>query len=213
MTSPAVGVTHERFYRSVRAIVWGLSRVLFRIEVRGTEHLPAQRQVIYAATHRSALDTPFLGGAVKDPVRFLAKDSIFKSRIGNWCFPRLGAIPVERATGGPRALRLCLEALAQGDSIAIFPEGTRKNGPTVEALHDGCAYLALKAGVPIVPIGIGGSERLISRGRRFPWFVKVVVVVGPLIEPPSGNARTSAPALTRDLQIALQALFDEAQGE
>lgn len=202
-----------RVYRVVRAIVSVLGRLLFRVELIGAHHVPEQRPVIYAATHRSVLDTPFMGSLVRDPARFVAKDAIFRSRIGNWVFRKLGAIPVRRNIGGLSALRSSLAALRAGDSLVIFPEGTRKFGPEIRELQDGCAYLAIKTGTPIVPVGIGGSENVLPRGAKLPRFAKVHVVVGPPIFPPSGNPREAAVHLTEELRKSLQHAYDAAQGK
>ncbi len=202
-----------RVYRGVRVIVNAVTRVLFRVELSGAENVPTQRPVIYAATHRSVLDTPFMGSLVRDPARFVAKDALFRSRFGNWIFRKLGAIPVRREIGGLSALRSSLTALNAGESLVIFPEGTRKFGPTIAELQDGCAYLAVKTGTPIVPVGIGGSENVLPRGAKLPRFTKVHVVVGPPIIPPTGNPRETALTVTEELRVALQCAYDDAQGK
>ncbi|HMC05263.1 MAG TPA: hypothetical protein VKJ83_07305, partial [Actinomycetota bacterium] len=88
--------------------------------------------------------------------------------------------------------------------------------PVVEDLHHGVAFVAARMGVPIVPIGIGGSERILGRGRRFPRLSKVVVIVGEPIRPPArapgaSVRRGDVAALTGQLQEAVQHLFDEAE--
>ena len=67
----------------------------------------------------------------------------------------------------------------------MFPEGTRRSGPVVEDLHNGVAFLAARLGVPIVPIGIGGSETILARDRKVPKLNRVVVIVGEPIHPPA----------------------------
>jgi 1-acyl-sn-glycerol-3-phosphate acyltransferase len=86
----------------------------------------------------------------------------------------------------------------------------------VEDLHDGVAFLAARLGVPIVPIGIGGSETILARDRRIPRFNRVVVVVGEPLQPPArvpgaSLRRSDVAALTKELQAAVQRLFDEAE--
>src|SRR5918912_1607952 len=67
----------------------------------------------------------------------------------------------------------------------VSPGAPRRSGPVVEDLHDGVAYLAARLGVPIVPVGIGGSEEILARGRKVPKLGRVVLVVGDPLEPPS----------------------------
>jgi 1-acyl-sn-glycerol-3-phosphate acyltransferase len=99
----------------------------------------------------------------------------------------------------------------------MFPEGTRRSGPLVESLFDGAAYVATRAGVPIVPVGIGGSEDAMPRGARLIRPVRVTMVVGrPLYPEPVGTGRASRRAvrlLTDRLAKELQALYDEAQAK
>jgi len=104
--------------------------------------------------------------------------------------------------------------LAAGEPLVLFPEGERKSGPEVQPLYDGAAYLALKANVPIVPIGIGGSERVMPKGSRMIYPRKVHVIIGPPIEvPPTGRGRAAREAVTKataELHAELQELLDRA---
>ena len=98
----------------------------------------------------------------------------------------------------------------------MFPEGTRQSGPVVEELFDGPAYVALHTGVPIVPVGIGGSERAMPKGAKFIRPVRVRLVVGPPIEPPPVPAggrvsRRAVRELSEQLRKEIQRLFDEAE--
>jgi 1-acyl-sn-glycerol-3-phosphate acyltransferase len=99
----------------------------------------------------------------------------------------------------------------------LFPEGERKSGDVVQPLFDGAAYVALKAGVPIVPVGIAGSEAVMPKGARFIHPAKVRVVIGPPIRPPVPVAGARVPRaavrdLTAELHETLQRLYDEAAG-
>jgi 1-acyl-sn-glycerol-3-phosphate acyltransferase len=97
----------------------------------------------------------------------------------------------------------------------LFPEGERKSGPTVQPLFDGATYIAMKAGVPIIPVGIGGSERAMPKGAKFIWPRKVHVVVGaPIPVPFSENGRVTREArqaMSGQLHAELQRLFEQAE--
>jgi len=100
--------------------------------------------------------------------------------------------------------------------LVLFPEGERKVGPIVQPLFDGATYIAVKAGVPIIPVGIGGSERAMPKGAKFIRPRKLHVVVGKPIQAASIAAspkdqRDAARQLTADLHAELQRLFDIAQ--
>lgn len=201
------------FYRFARAVVLSLCKVLFRVRVSGREHVPPSGAYIVAPTHRSILDVPFTAFITRRTIRFLAKDELFSTGIGRRLFTALGAIRVERGTADRSALRALEEALLDGSPVAVFPEGTRVSGLRVASLFDGAAYLAVKLQVPIVPVGIGGSEGILPKGKRFPRIRRVAVVVGRPIEPPEPTTRArraAAAKLTDELAAELQRVFSEA---
>ena len=94
----------------------------------------------------------------------MGKDSLWKRQPAAWILSALGGFPVSRGTADREALQRCIAVLEAGEPLVLFPEGERKSGPTVQPLFDGAAYVALKAGVPIVPVGIGGSEEVMPEG-------------------------------------------------
>jgi len=99
--------------------------------------------------------------------------------------------------------------------LCVFPEGTRQNGPKIQPLQPGAAYLALRSGTPIVPIAMAGSEEILRDHKwPIPHFGRVVIVVGEPIVPEvrtSGVvARDKVDALTATLFDTLQRLYDEA---
>ena len=108
-----------------------------------------------------------------------------------------------------------VSVLEAGEPLVLFPEGTRQSGPHVMPLFDGAAYVAVKAGVPIIPVGIGGSEGVMPKGSRMIYPRKCVVVVGdPIVAEKDDEGRVPRSAvkdLTQRLSDDLQRLFDEAQ--
>lgn len=204
------------FYRFCRAIVMGLSRVWFRLTWEGKEHMPTSGPYVLAPVHRSNID--ILVGAVvtKRRVRYMGKDSLWKKQPFRWLLSALGGFPVTRGTADREALLRCIDVLKGGEPLVLYPEGERKTGPIVQPLFDGAVYVATKAGVPIVPVGIGGTERVMRKGSKFIHPSKVHVIVGPPIMPPTaeGGARVPRDAMKRvseQLHDELQRLFDLAQ--
>lgn len=201
-------------YRIARTLVLGLCRVVFRVRVSGTENVPKSGAYIVAPTHRSNLDTPFAAFVTTRRIRFMAKKELFKHPFGAKVFTALGGVPVERGSPNARAaLKATQSALMDGEPVAVFPEGTRRHGREVTDLFDGTAYLAVKLGIPIVPVGIGGSEEILASGKKLPRLRRVAVVVGrPIYPPPDAKTRKRSDlvAVTAELQVELQRLFDEA---
>ena len=202
------------FYAVVRLLLLGFARAWFRLSARGKEHVPAEGAFIFAPVHRSNLDFLLLLLLTKRRIRYLAKDSLF---TGVWdkIFTALGAIPVARGTADRDALSTCITVARAGDPLVIFPEGTRQFGPEVQELFDGAAFVQSRTGVPIVPVGIGGSEAAMPKGAKFIKPHKVCLVVGPPLVAPdvegSKARRTAIRARTTELHAVVQDLFDQAQ--
>jgi len=214
---PMAGWQHV-LYRFVRAAVGGFCRLFWRVRVRGLEHIPAEGAFILSPVHRSNVDTPLVSLMARRTVRFMGKDTMWKFGLSDWFFTSMGGFPVRRGTPDRDALRSCERLLADGQALVIFPEGTRRSGPVVDELFEGPAYLAGKLQVPIVPVGIGGSEGAMPKGRKGIRPVKISIVVGEPIAPPtpteSGRVgRQGVRVLTGQLQQRLQELFDEAQAD
>jgi 1-acyl-sn-glycerol-3-phosphate acyltransferase len=203
------------FYRAVRALVVGFSRLFWRISVEGLEHVPSEGAFVVAPVHRSNIDTLVVAAVTTRRMRFMGKDSLWKIGPIGKVLSALGGFPVHRGTADREALRRCIEVVNGGEPLVIFPEGTRQSGPHVQPLFEGAAYVAARTGVPIVPVGIGGSEAAMPKGSKLIRPVKVAVVVGEPLQPPtpgpSGRApRSAVHDLTEQLSARLQELFDRA---
>ena len=162
------------------------------------------------------MDTPYAAATTRRRLRFMGKDSLWKTKPAGWLLSALGGFPVSRGIADREALQRCLEVLAAASRWSSSPRASARAGRSCEPLFEGAAYLAAKAGVPIVPVGIGGSERAMPKGARFIRPTKVVVVVGCAAAGrgrarcPGASARhpTSSPT---QLHEELQRLFDTAQ--
>lgn len=208
----------ERLYWAiVRGVAVGFCRLVWRPKVLHRERLPTTGAYVLAPSHRSILDAPFLATVTRRRIRYMAKAELWKYRWSSrFCFAN-GGIPVDRGVPDRAALRSAIEAVGDGEPLAVFPEGTRRTGPRIEDLFDGVAYVAARGRVPIVPVGIGGSEEILAKGRKIPKLRRVVVVVGEPIYPPELSERGRSvrrgdvAELTGRLRERLQALFDEAE--
>jgi 1-acyl-sn-glycerol-3-phosphate acyltransferase len=201
------------FYRVLRGLGIVLGRTIFRLRAEGLEHVPAEGPFILAPVHRSNLDFMLVLVCCKRRMRYLAKDSIFKPGIGQ-VFKALGAIPVARGTADRAALRACIDVIEAGEPLVMFPEGTRQSGPEVHEVFDGPAYVQSRTGVPIVPVGVGGSAAAMPVGSKLIRPHRISVVVGAALPAPEGKKSIRRGAI-RDqsalLKTRVQALFDQAQ--
>jgi 1-acyl-sn-glycerol-3-phosphate acyltransferase len=214
---PTPATRYQRaFYAVCRTAVELFCRAFWRVTVVGKEHVPAMGPFILSPVHRSNVDTPLAAVVTHRRLRYMGKDAMWKYKWSAWFFTSAGGFPVRRGTADREALRTCMEVIAGGEPLVMFPEGTRQSGPDIEELFDGPAYVACRTGAPIVPVGIGGSEAAMPRGKRFLRPVKVVLVVGEPIHPPAPSeggrvSRRAVRELSDQLKVELQKLFDDAQ--
>jgi 1-acyl-sn-glycerol-3-phosphate acyltransferase len=205
-------------YAIVRGAIFVVAKLFGRVRVEGAEKLPATGAFVLAPVHRSNIDFALTSILTTRPMRYMGKDSIWKSKALGRFVSMLGAFPVHRGSADRESLRACTEIIEGGSPLVMFPEGTRKSGPVVEDLFDGTAYVASKTDVPIYPLGIGGSEQMMPKGAKFLHRSQLVLVVGDPIPPPERNEKGRIPRhavkeLTDRLQVEVQRLFDEAQAK
>jgi len=203
-------------YRVARAAIRAVAKLYFRATYEGIENLPSSGAFILAPVHHSNIDFALMSVLTKRRMRYMGKDALWTVGWFGRFITTLGAFPVRRGAADREALSRCMRVIQGGEPLVLFPEGTRRTGPLVSDLYEGAAYVAIRTGVPIVPAGIGGSERALGRGAKVPKPVKVHVIVGePMVPPPpkpSGHpSRREVRSLTAALQTELQRLFDEAR--
>jgi 1-acyl-sn-glycerol-3-phosphate acyltransferase len=213
VSAPDRSVASRMFYAFCRAVVVIVCGSLWRVRTIGREQVPTSGPMIIAPTHRSGLDIPLAGFVTRRPTRFMGKVELWKYPTLGKFMTALGGFPVRRGEADRQALATALQYLEVGAPLAVFPEGTRRTGDVVDALEEGVVYLAMKSGATIVPVGIGGSEAILAKGRALPRFSAVDIVIGtPIrVERAQGRLdRQTMAELTIALQVELQQCFDEA---
>lgn len=183
-----------------------------RLSVEGVEHLPTSGPAIVVANHRSYFDPLALGFAFAKrgrPVRFLGKREVFDAPVVGPAVRAMGGIRVDRASGSDEPLEAAAAALSAGELVAILPQGTIPRGPAFFAPELegrwGAARLAAKSGVPVIPVGLWGTERVWPRSERLPrvWNVLDPAHVDVRIGPPVDLKRRSPAADTRRIMAAI----------
>ncbi len=153
-----------------------LFRILMGIKAVGTEKIP-EGACIVASNHRSHLDPPVLNSVFPEPLIFLAKEELFRPPLG-WILRHMRAIPVRRR-GDVEVLNTSLELLRRNLKVAIFPEGTRAKPGEFLKPKPGVGLLAVKSGVPVLPVLIEGTDRSMPRGSKCPKvFGSITVTIG-----------------------------------
>ncbi|MEO9326088.1 lysophospholipid acyltransferase family protein [Nocardioides sp. C4-1] len=209
-----------------------LSRLLGRIaalfsdvDATGLHHLPRRGGAVLVCNHRSLFDAVALGAALDRTgrdVMVLAKAELFRARLVGAVLRRAGVIPVHRGTErAADALDAAVESLRGGELVAIFPEGTIPKDGELMPFKTGAARMALRAGVPVVPVALVGTDHVIAsntqRIKRTLWRrsadrADIDVVVGAPIhlDPATDPADTEAvDAATERLRGAMLALLAE----
>lgn len=204
--------SNDRPYRAVIRTALGLFRALdFRITLDGAEHIPTTGGAVIAANHVSYFDFMLVGyAALPDRlVRFMAKKSVFDSKVSGRLMRSMHHIPVDRRAGAS-AYAAAVTALRNGELIGVFPEATISRAFTPIPMKSGAARMAIDADVPIVPVVTWGAHRLWTKGRkpRLQRHVPVTIRVGEPILPLAGE---DAPALTARLADTLTRMIDEVQ--
>ncbi len=200
-------------YRVVTALITGLSWILFRPSVEGRENIPLEGPVLIAPIHRSNVDFAFTLFISPRKVFFMAKDSIFRVPILGPLVTHLGAFPVRRGSADRESMSLAEEVLRRGYALVLFPEGTRKEGLSVQTLHDGAMFVAARTGATVVPVGIGGSDKAMPLGAKFPRPARIRIVVGTPISPPVSDGRVSRSAISaksEELRAQLENVYHQS---
>ena len=214
----AVVATPAFVYRVVRWLVHVVCRFYWRVSVTGAQCVPADGPVILAPVHRNFMDFFVVTEVSSRKLYYMAKDDLWDNRWLGGFIESMGAFPVNREGADRLALDRAQAVLERGDALILFPEGTRRSGPVVGDLHEGAAFLAARTGAPVVPIGIGGSDRIMPKGAHLPRPAKVHLEVGVPLEAPARSERGRVPrtqvhAFTERLGAQIQRLYDLAQAE
>ena len=209
-------------YTVLHTTVPPLAKAVWRPTVRGLDHVPRTGGVLLASNHLSFVDSVVIPVVVPRKVVFLAKSDYFtgsgvRGAVSRAWFEGLGMLPVDRddSKAALASLDTALEVLGRGEAFGIYPEGTRSRDGRLYRGRTGVAHLALTAGVPVVPVGLVGTERIQPVGARLPRLAKVTVSFGEPIEVadeyagvPSGKARRD---LTDRIMTAIQALTGQVE--
>lgn len=163
------------------AALLALSRV--RFETSGLEHLPEDGSYVVISNHSSHFDGPTLILALHHPLYFVIKRELARIPLWGWAVVKLGFIAVDRANSerARSQMRAAVASVRSGRRVLVFPEGTRAPDDGLLPFKKGGFHLAVDAGVPIVPVAVNRSRRVLPKGRASPTAGTIEVVVGPPI--------------------------------
>src|SRR6266700_6271761 len=178
-------VTPPFLYHAIRWFAIFVFHLTSRIRLRGLYNVPRQGAFIIASNHLAWTDIPLVPLHLHRKVVYMAKEEYFSSRLA-WLVRFLGAFPVKRGEADRQALRAGEEQLKKGNILVIFPEGTRSRTHTLAMAHSGLGLVALRTGVPVVPVAIWGSEKALKKFRT-----PITISYGePMVLKPKGKKIT-----------------------
>jgi 1-acyl-sn-glycerol-3-phosphate acyltransferase len=204
-------------YETLHPVVSPLTKAIWRPTITGIENVPRGGGLLIASNHLSFVDSVVLPIVAPRKVVFLAKAEYFENPLSRAWFEGLGMVPVDRddTKAAMASLDIALEVLGRGEAFGIYPEGTRSRDGRLYRGRTGVAQLALTAGVPVVPVGLQGTENIQPIGHRFPRRAKVTIRFGKPIDftgrfegVPKGRARREA---TDEIMREIRALSGQEE--
>ena len=152
------------YWTALKGVLFFVRAVGVRIKVKGTERIPPGT-VIFAANHTSSVDPPAVVGAIPRRIAILLKRSLFGYPIVGQAFHLAQFIPVDRFDRDSAIISLekATDAIKSGQSFLIYPEGTRSPDGRLQEFKKGTAVMAIKAGVPLVPIACSNAHRIMKK--------------------------------------------------
>lgn len=197
------------WYRVIRGIIRFLLRLLARLDVRGIEHIPAQGPYLLVTNHLHWLDPPVIMAMFPHRAYVFAAEKWETNWILGPLFRSLDAIFVRRGEVDRKALRQALGVLQGGAILGLAPEGTRSKTGAMQRGRSGAAYMALRVGVPVVPVVTWGQKAVFPSLWRFRR-AQVHIVFGPPFDPPSVKGKASAAlvhAFSEEMMVRLAAML------
>jgi 1-acyl-sn-glycerol-3-phosphate acyltransferase len=188
---------------------WAVRTFFFlftRFEVRGREHVPRNGGVLVAANHLNLADPPVVGVSLGRATFFMAKEELFRSAFSGYFVSRFGAFPVHRGQLDREALRQAESILSRSKALVMFPEGARKGSESHLAEgYLGAALIAGRAGVPVLPVGITGTEAMVG----WKWVLRrprITVRVGKPFRLPSAAGKKRRAELTANTSLIMASI-------
>ena len=203
-------------YPPVVRFALGLFRALdLRIDVVGQEHVPATGGGVVVMNHTGYLDFALAGipfwRSHRRLVRFMAKEEVFRHKVSGPLMRGMHHIPVDRRSGGA-AFRTAVAALKAGELVGVFPEATISRSFALKEFKQGAARMAMDAGVPLLPVALWGSQRVLTKGRKRDLkaarHTPICITVGAPLHPRADESRAE---VTERLRREIQQLLLQSQ--
>lgn len=174
------------WYRFCRIVAASILQLFYRPIRINPDRVPLTGPVLLISNHQSHFDPPAIACCLrKRACAFLARESLFHNPLFGWLIRSLNSIPIKRDASDTAAMKAALEALARGNPILVFPEGTRSETGEIQPFKRGVALLIKRSNAPVVPVAIHGSRDAWPKGRPFPRLLgaRIAIAFGQPIDP------------------------------
>lgn len=167
------------YYLIGRDLCWMTCKIFGSAEVIGINNVPKKSGALLCGNHVSYIDPPAVGGPIrKRHVHFMAKIELFHVPILGYFMSRIGAFPVKRGTADRAALKTAIEYLRGGHLVGMFPEGQRTMDAKLKKAEAGAGMIALRAKVPVIPVALVNTEKMLPPHASFFKFHHIKVIYG-----------------------------------
>ena len=178
------GLIRQPLYWISHFGVWLFLKLKYRLKVEGGKNIPHTGGAVIVANHCSYLDPPVMCAiSANRIVRFMARDTLFSSRLAKWYFKSVQVIAIDRTRGDLGALKKAIALLKGGQVIGLFPEGTRSPDGQMREAKGGIGFLIAKGNVPVVPLHISGTFQAFPKGSSHLKPSRIVARIGNPIMP------------------------------
>jgi 1-acyl-sn-glycerol-3-phosphate acyltransferase len=196
------------YYAFKWSVISPILHTYFRGRIYGAENVPQKGSLVIVSNHGSDFDPPILSSCMRRPVAFMAKEELFRVPVLKQAIHLYGAYPVKRGTADLSAIREALKSLDLGWAVGLFIGGTRTPDSRIHQPKLGAAAIANKAQVPLLPVSLWGTEKIVSKGSFVPKAVPITIRIGNIIPPPSSNKREELEKVTQSCVEAIHSLHD-----
>lgn len=185
---------------------WMILKTIFSpVEVIGRENIPSE-PAVYAANHSSAMDIPLVYTNLPMQFRIMAKVELFKYPFMGWHLSRSGQIPIDEKELNLAGVKKAIKTLKSGTSLMVFPEGGRTPDGQIKKFQAGAFFMAIKAGVPVVPMAIVGAYHVLKMNTYVIHPGKMELVIGKPIAT-EGYTSRDMEALAEKVKAAIEEMY------